>query len=178
MGQTEAGRFALIDELGLVRLVGAGLDTVDLRWIDAHLEETPVTPAALPEPTTDSAKALLRAIQKRPRRAELRLRLATLLEATDAEAAREQVALAHAANPKSAPVAVRLARMLLDASERPKALRVLDDARRLNPGAMWLRRQYWALDEPNRFYGGSIDLAWQREQRKVEDAAWGRLRRR
>ena len=80
----------------------------------------------------------------------------------------EQARALVTAKPKVPAHAFRLAALLLDAGDASAALKVLDDARRRTPGAWYLRKQYWALWQPNRFYAGAIDTKWIKEQSKRE----------
>ncbi|MDJ0975603.1 MAG: tetratricopeptide repeat protein [Planctomycetota bacterium] len=177
-GARDENRFALIDDLGLVRAVGENPDTVDLAWIDAHLLETPreATEEERRTPASPSLAELREAAAKNAKRVEAHVALARALEASDPAAAIASLRTAYERKPKSG-VAVHLARVLLDTGNLPGAMKVLDEARRQNPGAMWLRRQYWALEQPDRFYSGPIDTKWQAEQKKQEDLEWGRLRK-
>ena len=138
----DAGHWYLIDELGLLRADGESLDAVALQWIDLHLDE------ALAEPL-DAAPAAPAAPAE---------------EGTT----REQAALLVAAHPNVPAYAFRLAALHLDAGDVPAALAALDEARRRTPGAWYLRKQYWALWQPNRYYAGAIDLAWQKAQAQRE----------
>lgn len=181
LGLRAAGHFALIDDLGLVRATGEKPTSIDLGWIDAHLAETPRAAAddervASATPDVAAARAL---VAKKPKNPDYHAALADALEAAgEQDAARAAMTEAFKRSKKPRIYAVRLARMHMDAGNRPAALNVLDEARRKDPKNMWLRRQFWALDAPERFYTGPIDMKWQSEQRRAEDLEWGRRRKR
>ncbi len=145
----DVGHWYFIDELGVLRAEGDKLDAVALQWIDLHLDE-PLVAARSPEAAEAPAKATI-----------------------------EQAAKLVAAKPKVAAFAFRLAALHLEAGDAAAALQALDDARRRTPGAWYLRKQYWALWQPNRFYAGAIDTRWISEQKKREknELDWPRRRR-
>lgn len=177
----DVGHWYYIDELGVLRAEGKRPDADALAWIDRLLAETPTPrePAA-PGRTPDIDLTVLRErAEAEPKRAAP---LLTLLDALKGpEHATERLARTKdlvAAHPKVAPFAFRLAALHLEASDRPGAVAVLEAARRRVPKAWYLRKQYWALWQPNRYYAGAIDVAWEREQRKLEEKAFGNPGRR
>ncbi len=178
----DVGHWYYIDELGVLRAEGTKPDDDALAWIDLHLAEKPVVrepPKPGRTPKVDLT-VLRERVEAQPKRAEPRLALLTAL-GTDATHAAERLAQARALveqHPKSAPFAFRLAALLLDAGDRSEALRVLEDARRRVPNAWYLRKQYWALWQPSRYYTGPIDVAWEKKQRKREELEFGKLGRR
>lgn len=58
-----------------------------------------------------------------------------------------------------------VARFAIDEDRRDCAMAALDRAFEFDPGNWLIRKQRWALSEPDRFYAGDIDLDWQDEQR-------------
>jgi hypothetical protein len=165
----DVGHWFLVDEVGIVRAEGRDLGEVDRLWIEMHLEEDLLAVESLPPPLrVPDLESLRGRVAANPGDATARLALVEALERVDPKAARAEAAELVKRKPKSVPFAFRLARMHLDAGDAPGALRVLDDARRRLPNAWTLRKQYWALEEPARFYSGEIDLAWQRTKRKEE----------
>lgn len=52
----------------------------------------------------------------------------------------------------------------LEAGERRRARKLWTAALAKDPGNWLIRKQVWALDAPERFYGESIDAEWQRER--------------
>ncbi len=48
--------------------------------------------------------------------------------------------------------------------ERDEAIRLLELAFPLEPDNLIIRKQLWAIQNPERFYAGDIDGDWQREQ--------------
>lgn len=59
---------------------------------------------------------------------------------------------------------LRLAALQVQDDERQAALDSLRQARALDPDNWLIRKQVWALQDPERFYDGDVDLDWQREQ--------------
>lgn len=171
----DVGHWYYIDELGVLRAEGKHPDAEALAWIDLHLEETPVVrsaPAAARTPRLD-LEALRARVAAEPKSAAAHL---ALLEALGPAHAAERLTLTKALverHPRVPSFAFRLAALRLDASDRSGALQVLDEARRRVPGAWYLRKQYWALSEPNRYYTGPIDTAWEQAQRRQEEKEFG-----
>ena len=172
----DVGHWYYVDELGVLRAEGSKPDADALAWIDEHLEEKPTVRAAAPAGRTPRAEltVLRERAAAQPKRAEATLALLAALQGDEHAAERRRLAEALVAqHPKVAPFAFRLAALRLDAGDREGALRALDEARRRVPGAWYLRKQYWALWQPNRYYMGAIDAAWEREQRKQEEKEFG-----
>lgn len=176
----DAGAWFYVDDLGVLRADGTALDDTARMWIDLHLEEKPAgRPVTEPSAPGPPDLAALRAqVAASPRAVEPRLALLDALGPEQAEEARALTGALLELQPKSVPFAYRAARWALDAGDRPAALAVLDAARRRVPASHLLRRQYRALAEPDRYYKGPIDTAWERAQRLKEDAEFGRPRRR
>lgn len=175
----DVGRWFFIDELGVLRAEGARLDETSRLWIDLHLEEAPQerTPTTAKPRRTDPLAVLRERVAAEPNSVPARLALLDALGDTErAEAIRHAEALVEI-KPKFAPFAFRLGSLQLDADDPASALDVLEAARRRAPATWYLRRQYWALLEPLRYYAGPIDTAWERAQRKEEELAFGRRRR-
>lgn len=57
-------------------------------------------------------------------------------------------------------------RTLLARGDRAGALEALAKARDLDPENWLVRKQIWAIEHPEKFYEGKIDLEWQRRQMK------------
>ena len=178
---TDVGHWYYIDELGVLRAEGKRPDADALAWIDLLLAETP-TPRE-PTPPGRTPRVDLTVLRERadaePKRAEPLLALLAALKGSEHAAERlKRTKDLVAAHPKVAPFAFRLAALHLEAGDRPSAIAVLDEARRRVPKAWYLRKQYWALWQPNRYYAGPIDTAWEREQRKQEEKEFGNPGRR
>lgn len=56
------------------------------------------------------------------------------------------------------------ASIALKRGDRPEAVRLLKLASPHEPDNYIIRKQLWALEHPDRFYAGEIDLEWQRQQ--------------
>lgn len=59
---------------------------------------------------------------------------------------------------------LELGRLALADGRRDEALAHLDNAFKLDPENLLVRKQRWALREPDRFYSEEIDLDWQKVQ--------------
>jgi len=172
----KVGRWFLIDELGILRAEGDEFAAPDRIWLDEHLREEVVkskTPA-LAARRAGNLPELRARVEAEPDSVPARLALAeALAEAPGGAHVREAIRNARALvalRPQSMPFAFRLTGLLLDTGDRMRAVNALDEARRRTPRLWTLRKQYWALVHPERFYDGEIDLAWQKVQRKKERA--------
>ncbi|MEX2562967.1 MAG: thioredoxin family protein [Nitriliruptoraceae bacterium] len=58
-----------------------------------------------------------------------------------------------------------VARLAFDEGRRADALESLERAYSLDPDNWLVRKQRWALEAPDKFYGADIDFDWQAEQR-------------
>ncbi len=176
----DVGHWYLIDELGILRAEGTRLDAVALQWIDLHLDEKLFASQA-PAPATPKKVELLvlrERVQAEPRDAAPRLALLDALGAAERAEALGVASRLVQLQPTSMPFAFRLAALHMDGGDYAAAVKVLDAARRQSPGTWYMRKQYWALAEPNRFYAGAIDTAWQAAQRKKERAELDHPKRR
>jgi len=75
----------------------------------------------------------------------------------------------HARNPatEAARAWLTVARLALEGGQRQAALEALEHGFELDPDNWLIRKQRWALSDPDRFYAGDIDLDWQEEQRQA-----------
>lgn len=64
---------------------------------------------------------------------------------------------------KKAEDTFRIAVSLLKHNDKAGALQMLKEALELDPDNYLIRKQIWAVENPEKFYDGDIDLAWQRE---------------
>ena len=158
----------LVDEVGIIRLQGGG-PSKELR---AQIEEVLREPvSAVRGRTRESATALsLTELRARaahaPNDATARLALAQALERAGdfAEALAECEAAAHA-QPKDATIPFTHGLVLLHQGKTNDALVKLTQARDLDSGNWRIRKQIWALEHPEKFYGtNGIDWNWQKEQ--------------
>ena len=67
---------------------------------------------------------------------------------------------------ETVPSLLRQSRALLAKGERKEALEILARARKLDPENWLVRKQIWAIEHPEKFYEGKIDVEWQRGQMK------------
>ena len=158
----------LVDEVGLIRLQGGGPSKEFRAQVEAILRE-PVS--AVRGQTRESATALsldeLRARAKRqPESADARVALAQALErAGDFPAALTECEAAARSQPKDARIPFTHGLVLLRQGKTDEALVKFTAARDLDSGNWRIRKQIWALEHPDKFYGAQgIDWAWQKEQ--------------
>ena len=158
----------LVDEVGIIRLRGGG-PSKELRGRVEEILREPVS--AIRSPTRESAAALsldeLRTrVARRPDDAEARLALAQAFErADDYAAALAECASAARLRPGDATIPFTHGLVLLRQGKTNDALVQFTRARDLDPGNWRIRKQIWALEHPDKFYGeGGIDWGWQKEQ--------------
>lgn len=73
--------------------------------------------------------------------------------------------------PQSAEALTELAAAHLAGGDKAAAAAALKRARKLDPENWLIRKQIWALEQPEHFYEGPVDFAWQREQIRRENNA-------
>lgn len=158
----------LVDEVGIIRLQGGGPSKEFRAQVEEILRE-PVS--GVRGQTRESATALsldeLRARAARePENAAARIALAQALErAGDFKAALAECEAAARSQPKDATIPFTHGLVLLRQGRKDEALAKFTTARDLDPGNWRIRKQIWALEHPEKFYGdGGIDWAWQKEQ--------------
>ena len=159
------GRWLLVDPQGWLRATGEDYDPVDWAWIGEHLAEE-----ALPD-TLEATKSKARALDLHGRAQHVRI------DAGDPATARALLEKAWEGGTRTAVLAWHLARLHLDAGEGPDATRRLEAARDKHLDDMQLRRQLWALTNPERYYGDEIDTAWERKTKREENDRLGKLRK-
>lgn len=70
----------------------------------------------------------------------------------------------NAARSEKARALFEQASIALQRGDRPETIRLLKLAYQHEPDNFIIRKQLWALEHPDRFYAGEIDLDWQRQQ--------------
>jgi len=164
----------LVDEVGIVRLKGAGPSDALLKQIEEVLGE-PVLPVRSWQPQLPSALSrieLERALEKNPDDWRTHLDLARVLGASgQLDAAKTELEAAAKLQPDNAEVPFTWATMLLARGERDQALAQLKRARDLDPENWRIRKQIWAIEHPDKIYSGqSPDYVWQKEELARERA--------
>lgn len=171
LGQKVIPLAALIDEIGVLRFVHVGgPDAKVMRKIDQILEEVPApAPRA---PATLLTSDLRNRVAARPEDVALRLRFASELTARgDTKGARGELEKAADLDPESWIPPFRLGMLQLATGKKDEALANLKRSLLLDPGNFLIRKQIWAIENPDRFYEGSVDYSWQ--QKKMREEAKG-----
>jgi tetratricopeptide (TPR) repeat protein len=158
----------LVDEVGIIRLQGGGPS----KEFRAQVEEILAEPVSeVRGKTRESATALslddLRArVEQAPDDADARLALAQGLErAGDHKTALAECEAAGRLRPADATIPFTHGLVLLRQGKTNEALAKLSQARDLDSGNWRIRKQIWALENPDKFYGtNGIDWNWQKEQ--------------
>ena len=158
----------LVDEVGIIRLQGGGPSKEFRAQVEEILREHV---SAVRSQTRESATALsldeLRAqVARTPSDGEARLALAQALErAGDYHAAFAECEAAARLRPSDATIPFTHGLVLLRQGKTNEALVKLTQARDLDAGNWRIRKQIWALEHPDKFYGtNGIDWGWQKEQ--------------
>jgi thioredoxin-like negative regulator of GroEL len=158
----------LVDEVGIVRLQGGGPSKEFRAQVEEILRE-PVS--AVRGHTRESATTLsldeLRArTAHTPDDADARLALVQALErAGDYASALAECEAAGRSRPADASIPFTHGLVLLRQGKTNDALVKLTQARDLDSGNWRIRKQIWALEHPEKFYGtNGIDWNWQKEQ--------------
>ncbi len=157
-----------VDEVGIIRLSGGGPSRKLLGDIRKLLDE-PVQNIASRQPILAGSRnleTLRRTANERPKDAFVRLALAQALHATgQLDTAVAEARNAIALDSESADSRFFLGMVLLTMGDRDAALQELIRARDLDSKNWRIRKQIWALQNPEKFYSGnSPDYGWQREE--------------
>ena len=157
----------LVDEVGIIRLRGGGPSAEFLAQVEEILREpvSAVRGQTRPSATTLSLDELRDRAARQPD-AAARLALAQGLErAGDYAASLAECEAAARLQPADAMIPFTHGLVLLRQGKTNAALEQLIRARDLDSGNWRIRKQIWALEHPDKFYGGSgIDWGWQKEQ--------------
>lgn len=159
-----------VDEVGIVRLQGGGPSKELLAQIEELLRE-PVTHLRGSGPQLGAATAELER-NVAADAADWKSRVA--LARTYAETGRSDEAIAHLEaaarlKPTESSVPFVWGLVLLQRGQKDAALNKLKQARDVAPDNWRIRKQIWAIENPEKFYTGkSPDFGWQREQLKKE----------
>lgn len=165
----------LVDEVGIIRLKGGGPSAEFLKQIETVLAEKPVSARAqapslaASRPRSDIEKAAAAS----PADWESRLALARLLEGEKRfPEALKLLESAAGIQPRNSEVHFAWGLVLLNSGARDAGLARLKHSRDLDPENWRIRKQIWALENPDKFYtGASPDYAWQKEELAREKAA-------
>ena len=168
----------LVDEVGLVRLVGGGPSSGLLEQIGSVLKErvsgirgkSPQLPAAATLADLERGGAATANDWK------LHLALARAYHEVNRNAdALAQLEAAAALRPRESSIPFVWGLVLLHQGQKESALVKLKQARDLDPENWRIRKQIWAIEHPDKFYTGeSPDYGWQKEQLAAENKAVGR----
>lgn len=165
----------LVDEVGIIRLKGGGPSADFLKQVEAVLAEKPVTArATVPALAAALPRAEIeRAVAANPADWRSRLTLARLLDGEKKFSDALKLLEASASlQPGSAEVHFAWGLVLLNSGDRDAALTRLKHARDRDPENWRIRKQIWALENPDKFYtGASPDYAWQKQALAREKAA-------
>jgi tetratricopeptide (TPR) repeat protein len=161
-----------VDEVGIVRLKGGG-PTKELRAQIEELLQEPVTKLRGTAPQLPAAVAtadLERRVDADSNDWKARVALArAYAEAGRYEDAIAQLDAAARLKPAESSVPFVWGLALLQQGQKDAALAKLKQARDLDPENWRIRKQIWAIENPEKFYtGASPDYDWQNEQLKKE----------
>jgi tetratricopeptide (TPR) repeat protein len=165
----------LVDEVGIIRVIGGGPSPEFLAKIEQVLAEPPGT--ARGKPTSVDSAAGVEELRTRttgnPADGQVRLALAqALIREGLTDEAIVECSVAAVLQPREAMVHFAWGLALLARNDRAAALERFRQARDLAPGNWRIRKQIWALENPDRFYGqDGIDWEWQKSQIEAERQA-------
>ena len=72
------------------------------------------------------------------------------------------------AKEKEAEARFQIGKALLDLGKKEEAMAEWREAAKLDPKNWIIRKQIWAVENPDRFYKERVDYDWQKEQLKAE----------
>ena len=161
-----------VDEVGIVRLRGDGPTKESLAQIEELLREplTGVRGAARQLPAAATTEGLERKVAASADDWQSRLALArAYADAGRHTEATAQLEAAAKLKPGESSVPFVWGLVLLQEGKKESALEKLRQARDLDSDNWRIRKQIWAIENPDKFYiGNSPDYGWQSEQLKKE----------
>ena len=168
-GYTVVPLFLLVDELGIIRVAkpGAGPGAKTIQMVRDFLKEEWATyrPAAA---TVNTLEDLANAHAKNPKdvsaAASYAHALARAGRAAEASTLFRDLVKRERA---SADVYAALATLELVAKRKQEALEVLNQGFAKYPKNWLIRKQKWAVENPEKFYQGAVDYRWQRQQQRA-----------
>ena len=165
----------LVDEVGIIRAIGSGPSPELRARIEQVLAETPEAVRGNPRsiPSASSLEELRKLASRNPEDGQARLALAqALVRDGKLQEALSECAEAVALLPGDPMAHFTWGLVLLEQGQRQAALGHLRQARDLDPDNWRIRKQLWALENPERFYGeDGIDWDWQKRQIEAERRA-------
>jgi tetratricopeptide (TPR) repeat protein len=158
----------LVDEVGIVRLQGGGPSKEFRAQVEEILRE-PISAVRGKSRASTGSRSLAELREdaaRQPADAATRLALAQALErAGDFAGAAAECEAAARLQPKDAMIPFTHGLALLRQGRTNDALAKFTAARELDSGNWRIRKQIWALEHPEKFYGtNGIDWGWQKEQ--------------
>lgn len=170
LGQKVIPLAAMVDELGILRFVSVGGPRETKKAIESILREESAAP-----PTRRAAPADIASIKDRiaahPRDANLRLVAASALLADGyVDAATGELTMAAKLDPENWIPPFRLGTLLFREKKTQMALDYFKTALKLDPKNYLIRKQIWAIENPDKFYKGNVDYGWQQQQMRREAA--------
>lgn len=162
----------LVDELGIIRVLGNGPKKDFLAQVETVLQETPSEVRTEPQAGLSSiAKVQLeKLIAVSPQDWRVRVHLAAILVAErDLPGAMKQLDAAVEQKPDHADIYFLTGQILLQQEKREAALAGFRKALELDPANWRIRKQIWAIENPDKFYAKpNPDYRWQKEALEKE----------
>ncbi len=167
LGQKAIPLAAMIDEVGMLRWSKiSGPDNVRQQILDVLDEKQVAPPRVASGPTLDHLRKLS---LSDPKNANNQLRLATAhLVAGNRDLARTGFEKASTLAPDNWMPLFRLGVLLLEEKKPKKAMEIFRKALKLDPQNYLIRKQIWAIENPDKFYKGNVDYNWQQKQMRKE----------
>lgn len=156
----------MIDEQGIYRGLAKDKEAA-LRWVTASASREGREPPSASLATVEQLQALVRT---HPDDGTLQLRLGEALMLAGRPGEAEQ-AFAAAARllPRSAPARFRWGGAVYAQGRKAEALRLWREALARDPNNYLIRRQVWAVEHPEQFYGQYVDYEWQKTLTRAGD---------
>lgn len=162
----------LVDELGIIRALGNGPKKDFLAQVETVLQETPSEVRTEPQAGLSSiAKGELeRLIVDSPNDWRARVQVATiLLVERDLSSAMQHLVAAVELKPDHADIHFLTGQVFLQQEKRESALASFRRALELDPANWRIRKQIWAIENPDKFYAKpNPDYRWQKEALEKE----------
>ena len=156
----------IIDEYGIYRMEEGNQQKIET-FLNCEEVNMELVVRAAPAPSMYDVDRLETVVKKHPDNATAHLMLGdALVQQGKYEKGIAEYGKAAKLEPESAEGAFRIGRTLLRQDRKDEALIELKKAWKLDPKNWIIRKQIWAIENPEKFYEGNVNYGWQEVQKK------------
>jgi len=154
----------IIDEFGIYRMKEKDKEKI-AEFLGREKVNKELVIKAEPAPSMYNIERLEVIVEKHPKSANAHLMLGdALVQKGKYEEGIGEYRKAIELNPESAEGSFRIGRTMLKQGKKDEALVELKKAMKLDKNNWIIRKQIWAIENPEKFYEGKVDYGWQKLQ--------------